>query len=83
MNLHKFLCQSTGPVDREKTESKLLLSVDRSVDRYAHMHKGACRSTDTVDRQRNSALPAVDRAVDRTQAKNKFSQGILKMEFFW
>ena len=59
----------------EKQRALLLFSVDRSVDRCAHMHKGACRSTDTVNRQSNSALPAVDRAVDRTRSKTDFRKG--------
>ena len=92
LNFRPLGKRSTGPVDRSpkqrvsslcrSTEKKqralLLLSVDRSVDRSAHMHNGACWSTDSVDRQSNSTLPAVDRTVDRTRPKVKFLKGLFE-----
>ena len=78
----KPLCRSTDPVDEGKTESNELLPVDRA-GRSMCTHALWCMSVDRpVDRQSNSALPAVDRAVDRTRPKTVFPKGFLKIGIF-
>ena len=65
----KFSLSVDRSVDREKTESTAL-SLGRPVGRPKCTHAQWCMSVDRpVDRQSNSALPAVDRAVDRTRPK--------------